>query len=156
MTWTVAEGRKGRRWREVVTRDRVIRSSLLYETGPDGRFAHLELATPNGLLTLHPEADGTLHGNAVTASGVRHVVGFPFASQGVVVVDGSVVALAAAAFDLGRRSAADGTDVEAVTVRSDLSLAAERLPIRAFSGAADTDGAPILATGDSWPLELDG
>ena len=40
-----------------------LRHALLLETAPDGSFSHLELATPAGLLTLHPEGDGTLHGN---------------------------------------------------------------------------------------------
>src|SRR5689334_12470317 len=72
ITWSVAEGHRGRRWREVV---RVgggrpgIRHSLLLETDPDGRFNHLELSTEGGLLTLHPEGDGTLHGNAVVDHG---------------------------------------------------------------------------------------
>ena len=78
VTWSVAEGRRGRRWREVRTREEGIVARLLLETDPDGRFAHLELSTAAGLLTLHPEGDGTLHGNAVTADGVEHVVGVPW------------------------------------------------------------------------------
>ena len=70
VTWSVAEGRRGRRWREVVRAGEGIRSSLLLELDPDGRFSHLELSTAAGLLTLHPEPDGTLHGNAVTAEGI--------------------------------------------------------------------------------------
>ena len=80
MTWTVAEGRRGRRWREVVARGDAVAHSLLLETGVDDRFSHLELARAGGLWTFHPEGDGTLHGNHVDPRGqaVRHVVGLPF------------------------------------------------------------------------------
>ena len=58
VVWSVAEGRRGRRWREVRTApDGGVVSSLLLETDPDGRFSHTELATPAGLLTLHPEGN---------------------------------------------------------------------------------------------------
>ena len=69
VTWTVAEGRKGRRWREVVARGADVVHALLLETDPNGRFSHLELARADGLWTFHPEVDGTLHGNHVR---VRH------------------------------------------------------------------------------------
>ena len=58
VTWTVAEGRRGRRWREVVVRGDAVGHSLLLETGIDGRFSHLELARAGGLWTFHPETDG--------------------------------------------------------------------------------------------------
>src|SRR5436189_2001251 len=80
ITWSMAEGSRGSRWREVRVLDESVVSSLLLELDPDGRFSHLELATTAGLLTLHPEGDGTLHGNAVTADGVHHVVAVPWAS----------------------------------------------------------------------------
>src|SRR5262249_7602181 len=80
-TWAGAEGSRGRRWREVVRAveaTAAIRSSLLLELDPEGRFSHLELSTGAGLLTLHPEGDGTLHGNSVTSAGVGHVVALPW------------------------------------------------------------------------------
>ena len=61
----MSEGRKGRRWREVVARGPDVVHALLLETDPDGRFSHLELARADGLWTFHPEGDGTLHGNHV-------------------------------------------------------------------------------------------
>src|SRR5215208_2384288 len=71
--WSVSEGSRGRRWREVVySGDRVF-AALLLETHPTGTFAHLELATASGLLTLHPEGDDTLHGNVVASTGIEHV-----------------------------------------------------------------------------------
>ena len=65
VTWTISEGRRGRRWREVVADGPAVRHALLLETDPTGRFSHLELASAAGLWTFHPEADGTLHGNHV-------------------------------------------------------------------------------------------
>ena len=59
--------------------------------GSGRRFAHLELSTAAGLLTLHPERDGTLHGNAVTAAGMRHVVGLPWPADSLLVVHGSPI-----------------------------------------------------------------
>ena len=93
-------GAAGRRWREAIVGDDGLRHSLLFESAPDGSFSHLELATPAGLLTLHPEADGTLHGNAIEASGIRHVAGLPWDARGVVDIEGSSIAGAAAARSL--------------------------------------------------------
>ncbi|HEX5450769.1 MAG TPA: hypothetical protein VFW86_00130, partial [Candidatus Limnocylindrales bacterium] len=42
VTWTLAEGTKGRRWREVVVRDGAMSHALLLEASLDRRFAHLE------------------------------------------------------------------------------------------------------------------
>ncbi len=75
VVWSVAEGSKGRRWREVRNVGGGVASSLLLETDAAGRFSHLELSTPSGLLTLHPEPDGTLHGHAIVSDGVEHVEG---------------------------------------------------------------------------------
>ncbi len=70
--WSVAEGRRGRRWRSI-RRDAAGRlvSDLLLEVDTAGRWVRLELATAGGILTLHPEADDmAAHGNVVTAGGV--------------------------------------------------------------------------------------
>ncbi len=100
VTWTVAEGRRGRRWREVVSRDGAVQHALLLETAPDGRFSHLELARVDGLWTFHPEADGTLHGNHVGRGEVdiRHVTGWPFAADDAILIEDSVIGLAAIAW----------------------------------------------------------
>ena len=99
VTWTVAEGRKGRRWREVVARGADVVHSLLLETDPNGRFSHLELARADGLWTFHPEVDGTLHGNHVGSdSGVQHIAGRPFAPDDAMIVEGSPISLAAIAW----------------------------------------------------------
>jgi hypothetical protein len=148
VTWSVAEGRRGRRWREAVSRDGAVVHSLLLELAPDGRFAHLELTTEAGLLTLHPEGDGTLHGNAVTQAGITHVRGLPWQPDDVILIEGSVVCRAVAGqWQLAREL--DG--LGAVRVEADLSLARER----ATDAAAPVDGRglPVLEESREWPLE---
>jgi len=158
VVWSVAEGQKGRRWREVRTRDGVVLSSLLLETFPDRGFAHLELSTGAGLLTLHPEPDRTLHGNAVTAAGVRHVAGLPWPAGSVLVVDGSAVSIAAATWfasaHWGDRS--HDARMPIVTVSPTLDVRAGTIPGDGFSHeTSDADGLPVLLGGSAWPLELD-
>jgi hypothetical protein len=143
----VSEGTRGRRWREMRrTADGVLISSLLLETHPDGRFAHLELSTSAGLLTLHPEGDGTLHGNVVTILGIRHVSGLAWAARSVVLVEGSVIASAAAMRTLAG-AAADG-----VRITLDLDVVAVHEPV---SVEVDADGLPALDNAASWPLEAE-
>ncbi|HEU5203970.1 MAG TPA: hypothetical protein VFU17_06695 [Candidatus Limnocylindrales bacterium] len=150
VTWSVAEGRRGRRWREAVVRDGAVVHSLLFELDPDGRFAHLELTTPAGLLTLHPEGDGTLHGNAVTAAGITHVRGLPWEPDDVVLIDGSIVC-AVVAVQWQRSRGAE--DVGLVRVGVNLSLERERKSIE--FDAVDGRGLPVLEDAHQWPLEQD-
>jgi len=177
-TWSVAEGRRGRRWRELVRTSgaSALRHSLLLETDPDGHFAHLELSTPAGLLTLHPEGDGRLHGNAVVdhgeahlrdATGVEHVRGLVWPQDGVVIVEGSLICRLAAIHALK-------DVVEPFSSRSQaaawipLTLWLEIRPIRVeriderrwrFGGGdpleVDARGLPVVETGTTWPLEED-
>ena len=146
VTWSMAEGRRGSRWREVRVADGAIVSSLLLELDPDGRFAHLELSTAAGLLTLHPEGDGTLHGNAISLDGIRHIVAVPWQPDDLLLVDGSTIARAAAA----RR----GSATTGVLVAPDLSL--DRRPIGLGERVVelDADGLPALVDGESWPMDL--
>jgi hypothetical protein len=162
VVWSVAEGRRGRRWRESVRTGEGIRSSLLLELDPDGRFSHLELSTAAGLLTLHPEGDGTLHGNTVTAAGVHHVVGLAWDADGIVSVDGSSVApVAALQRGFGDADGPDGRP--GVHIGLDLALTPASWPRSARAGVVSTRtgtpfmeaGLPDLADGESWPLELD-
>jgi hypothetical protein len=148
VTWTVADGSKGRRWREVVVRAGAIVHSLLLETFPDGRFAHLELSTPAGLLTLHPEHDGTLHGNAVTEDRVRHVRGLPWSDRSILLVDGSILARTAAA-------ALGSVPESSIVVGVDLSVEVRAVKARDLEIAPGADRLPVLEAGESWPLELD-
>jgi hypothetical protein len=158
VVWTVAEGGRGRRWREVRARDGVIVTSLLLETDTDRRFAHLELSTLSGLLTLHPEPDGTVHGNAVTAAGVRHVEGIPWPDGCLLVVDGSAISIAAAAWQVRESGVpVDGTSRRPIVMISPtLDVRAATIPSDGLShDPIDADGLPILADGQTWPLEIE-
>ena len=159
VTWTVAEGRRGRRWREVVAGGPTAGQAVLLETAPDGRFSHLELARPDGLWTFHPEGDGTLHGNHVAGPdpGVRHVDGWPFGPRDVLLVEGSLVSAAAIAW-AHRDVLAPGAraTVAGVVIGQDGSLAAnaaiaiDRLDERHWTVGEgspfeiDDDGLPVL------------
>ncbi len=168
VVWSVAEGRRGRRWREVrsVAAGGVV-SSLLLETDPGGHFSHSEFATEVGLLTLHPESDGTIHGHVVTADGVEHVVGLPWSLDAVLLIDGSTVAAAAAAHGL-RHTIGAGASESRPAVFVDLSLAVRAADVTieragedtwrlGSSGevAVDDDGLPLLAGARIWPLEAE-
>jgi hypothetical protein len=164
VTWTVADGSKGRRWREVVRDAAGVRHSLLFETGPDRRFSHLELATPAGLLTLHPEGDGGLHGNAVNAEGVRHVVGLGWDPDGVVELEGSAVTTAAAAWLVSRAVREASSPVVVLRIHADLGLDVRSTTVsRLWEGSwrlaggprlvADLEGLPALSDAETWPLE---
>ncbi len=143
-----------------------LRHSLLLETSPDGRFSHLELSTPAGLLTLHPEGDGTLHGNALVEGGLRHVTGLAWDRDGLVLLDGSPVARAVAAHLLATtdvRAAATRRRVLRITPALDLAAETEGLERLADGGwrsvagpdlAADAFGLPSLLDAVGWPLEL--
>jgi hypothetical protein len=156
--WSVAEGRRGRRWREVVVAGGAIRTSLLLELDPDGRFSHLELSTAAGLLTLHPEGDRTLHGNAVTKHGVGHVVGLPWDPDGFISVDGSNVTFVVLGSQLFGRDR--GPSRTGYHVGLDLSLSSMTFDRSELAGAdlptgqpvADA-GLPMLDGGSTWPLE---
>jgi hypothetical protein len=169
VTWTVADGRKGRRWREVVSTDGVVVHALLLETDADRRFRHLELARADGLWTFHPEPDGTLHGNHVGRGvpGVRHVVGWAFAPGDALLVEGSPLGLAAVALasgatlEAGRPAAiagvvvrADGDLVQVPDIRLE-RLSATRWRVGEWSPIeVDELGIPVLDGGETQPLEL--
>jgi hypothetical protein len=140
--WSVAEGRRGRRWRSV-RRDAAGRlvSGLLLELDPAGRWARLELATAEGMLTLHPTKDGTAaDGNVVTAGGMRHLA-LEWGSDHRLLVAGEPVAAAALrpAMPPGPGAGLLVTPGLEVEWRPDVEVpgaGAERLP------------------GPSWPLEV--
>ena len=167
VTWTVAEGRKGRRWREVLARGEDVVHALLLETDPARRFSHLELARADGLWTFHPEPDGTLHGNHVAGTaGVRHVAGRPFKPEDALLVEGSPVSKAAIAWRHAT-AGAGSSPVAAVVIGLDGTLG-DRSTLRVERVSAtrwqvgegspieiDDAGLPVLEGGETWPLELD-
>jgi len=74
VTWTVAEGNRGRRWRWTLSQDDRLAVVGLIELAPDGLFGRLELALANALVTFHPDDDRrAAHGNVVTNGGVRPI-----------------------------------------------------------------------------------
>ena len=169
VTWTISEGRKGRRWREVVADGEAVRHALLLETDPSGRFSHLELATAAGLWTLHPEGDGTLHGNHVDPrdTTVRHVTGWPFGPQDWVIVSGSPIAAAAIAwYESAVVPPKEGVARAGVVLGRDGRLTADpviRLERASARGwrivpgdpfEVTEDGAPVLAAGGGADLEV--
>jgi hypothetical protein len=161
----VAEGQRGRRWREAIVGEGGLRHSLLFETAPDGAFSHLELSTPAGLLTLHPEGDGTLHGNAIEAGGIRHVVGLPWDASGVVDIEGSAIAGGACALSLAgeigpgasaRRTLLRVTAGLLITTGPALVERIDGETWRIAGGQpfrTDGTGLPLLADAEAWPLE---
>lgn len=172
VVWSVAEGSRGRRWREARSTAGGIATSLLLETDGSGLFAHLELSTPTGLLTLHPERDGTLHGHAVVGErdeegGVEHVPGLAWRPDGLVIVEGSTICKLAA-IHLLRRIAPEFSATSHPAVAIQTTLACQPTVVRVerisrdrwrFGGESPLDvdarGLPQLRDGQLWPLELD-
>ncbi len=115
----------------------------------NGRFSHLELARADGLWTFHPEPDGTLHGNHVaTKTGVRHVVGRPFAPDDALLIEGSPISKAAIAW---RHATADPglSPVAGVVIGTDGTLA-ERSEVR-----LERLSATRWQVGEGSPIEID-
>jgi len=72
VTWSVAEGTRGWRWRWTIAAATGLRHVGLIERDATGRFTRLELEAGEGMLTLHPDADGrSAHGNVVRDGGVE-------------------------------------------------------------------------------------
>lgn len=163
--WSVATGRRGRRWRWTTSDPMGRAVSHTLETDPSGRFLGLESATCGVLLTLHGEPDGSIHGNRVSISGVDHLMFGPPA-PGHVFVD--VGALGAAAFLAGVGAIAEATSCEALVITEDLGITIDgvrigpvgrrTVEVERGSGSlrveVDDDGLPVGPLGaDSWPLE---
>jgi hypothetical protein len=165
VVWSVSEGRRGRRWREVRYRSSHVITSLLLETDTNARFLHLEASTASGLITLHPEPDDTLHGNVVSPEAVEPVMGLSLGVDAIVLLEGSPISHAAAAFRL-RQSTPDfnARSVRGLVIPLTLWLdptviRVERVGVSEwrFAGSEpftiDDDGLPQLARSEIWPLE---
>jgi hypothetical protein len=145
---------------------------VLLEVAPDGTLAKLEVAAPDGLLTLHPEPETSiLHGNVVRANGIEHVA-LPWSPAHVLMVGASPVTAAVAAVRLAAWiGVGEGVSVAAVEVGDTLTIrratwraartGERRWRLLAADGGPsvllvlDEDGAPTgLEEGDGWPLEL--
>ncbi|MFI5200511.1 MAG: hypothetical protein ACHQXL_09090 [Candidatus Limnocylindrales bacterium] len=154
LTWSCADGSRGRRWRGVATLEGVITHTSLIEVDRAGRPTRLELTTPAGLLTLHPSRDGLeLHGNVVSTSD-RPVRGLRFAWGPEHELDVLCRPLALAIGLHRRRDLAIGqnAEVDVVEVEADLSARPARRQVeRTGQGSGrdtwlvrGTPGAPEL------------
>lgn len=145
VVWTVAEGRRGRRWRWVMTDPRGTLAVLL-ETDPAGRPARLEVASEAGLLVLHPESDGMeAHGNVVGPDGVRPLAWGWGPDHGFEVVDLPAV-LGACGHGAGDRGSAG---VGRPVLRVDRRLRV----VEAHAVAGEGSGPSGPPDGFRWPLE---
>lgn len=163
---------RGRRWRSTSSwPDGRFGGALLLEVDRRGRPTRLELASPDGLLTLHPEpAHGKLYGNTVTPTGMRHHA-LPWSDAHLLVVAGSPVTGAVAAAALAHRvGVGEGCSVPAVEVGAALGVrpatwrvartAERRWRLLAADGGEvitveldDNGVADGLAGAAAWPLE---
>ncbi len=168
LVWSLAEGRRGRRWRALSSRDGVISHSLLLEVDGAGRPSRLELTTEAGMLTLHPEPDERfILGNVVSSDGVRPLA-FAWSPEHELEVADRQIATALA---LHRRQASFpvGTNVRfpVLVVDAGLNVAAAERMVRNDGGdrwtiidvatsaewtvTIDADGIP--RSDERWPLE---
>lgn len=169
-TWTVAEGARGRRWREVHQIPGGT-LALLLELEPAGGWSRLEMSAGTGLLTLHPTpALDALHGNVVTTDGIRHLA-FPWSPDHRILVPGSVVGLAALARTLDAViGVGEGRRVPGVRIDASLDVGTASIDVARLDpdtwrfgvlGAVAeqvrlaADGWPIVAGATSWALEIE-
>jgi hypothetical protein len=157
LRWSVAEGRRGRRWRSTTLRaDGAIVLDLLLEVDVAGRFTRLELTAPAGMLTLHPAADGRMvEGNVVAADRVRPIR-LPWGDGHRLWVEGSpiptIVTGAAGRLPAGRpEHSAELTEI-ASFIEVGAGLDVRTVPAR-HPMVADPRGVPVLADAVEWPLE---
>ncbi len=145
---------------------------MLLEASPAGRPTYLEMATPAGLLTLHPDVDEReLHGNVVTADGVRHLR-FDWSLEHELFIGGSLAAASVALHRLGRVIAmGEGRRVPVLQIDDALDPAPSAWRVSRTSAGGwhldnsdtgetrttvlDDDGVPLVPGAVSWPLEID-
>jgi hypothetical protein len=175
VTWTIADGERGRRWREATAGAEAgdgspgsLAHAITLETGHAGQWLRLEVAAAAGLLSLHPDRDGSINGNVVSEAGVRHI------AKGVVeppLVDvrDSLVAETALCRALERQVAAgEGSTVSVVRVSPTLDVEVAQLQVMRTDARTweltDADGIRTVSMGDrgapvtsdagaKWPLE---
>jgi hypothetical protein len=145
VTWSLAEGERGRRWRWTVSDRGRLRLVALVEIDRAGRFARLELASQAGMLTLHPEPNGrSIHGNVVASDGLRPLSFDWLPTAGL--------AIAGDAF--GSAILRVGAGVPTLIIRPSLDVVArQRDPAPEPAQERDGRGVPILLDAREWPLE---
>jgi hypothetical protein len=163
--WSVATGRRGARWREVITFPDGTIQVLLLETTTAGRPSRLEVSSTAGLLTAHPASDASaLHGNVVTPGGIHHLtLTWTEAHQLLVIRSPISRAVLVGAIDrtldetpcviVGddlRPTIGQARVAHHGSGRWDLVLPPDE---RRFAVAVDSDGLPVLDEGRTWELE---
>jgi len=161
-TWSVAEGRRGRRWRTVTLDPGGSLRAMLLEVDPNRRPTRLELATARGLLVVHPERDpAALHGNVVGETGVRPIT-LPWSADHLLAVADEPLSVAVAIHGLGPGT--QSLEAPVIIVDRTLDIAMVRWRIRRASSTAwqieatDSGGSPRLVEIDSegLPRAFDG
>jgi len=168
VVWTAADGRNGRRWRELAVDAAGHARSLLLETDSQGTWQRLEIGGPDGLLTLHPEGDGSVHGNVASRIGVRHLT-LGKLKPPRVDVPGSLVVEAALCWGLSRQMrVGESRIVQVASVAEPVSVALAEITIGRRTTATwelldgdrrrlvelDETGLPVAHVGaEHWPLE---
>lgn len=144
VTWSVAEGVRGRRWRWTVgAGEGILGHAGLVELDPGSRFVRLELETAQGMLTFHPADDGaTAHGNVVRRDRVDPIA-LPWAADTGIWIDGDP--FASALLRAGRWS---------VVVAADLTISGGELIVERDVPSLDDRGIPRLVDAEEWALEV--
>ena len=168
VVWTAADGRNGRRWRELAVDGSGAARSLLLETDGQGAWQRLEISGAEGLLTLHPEGDGSVHGNIASRTGVRHI-SLGKLKPPRVDVPGSLVVEAALCWGLARQMRLGESRVVTVaSVAEPVSVALAEITVERRTTATwelrdgdrrrlvelDETGLPVAHVGaEHWALE---
>ena len=151
LIWSVAEGRRGQRWRSsTLGPEGHLDLALLLEVDGDGRFTRLELTNSQGMLTLHPEPDrARVDGNVVSVRGVVPI-SQPWSSEHVLWVRDSPIA----EILTGRVPIADGQTRRGLVIDAALNVVpATRVIEEGSRPPADDRGVPVLDASDEWDLE---
>jgi hypothetical protein len=170
IVWSEAVGSRGTRWRESIESDGGVARVTLLETTKADRLSRLEIAAAAGLLTLHPEPDeSALHGNLVSADGVRHLA-LPWSPDHELLLLRSPASATVTLRRLAARieiGASLTVDVVRVDDRLDprpatwtfARVADGEWRLRSADGgderalSLDPSGRPVLAEAIEWPLE---
>jgi len=144
--------------------------SMTLETGHAGQWLRLEMAAPAGLLSLHPDREGSIHGNVASADGVRDVA-LGVLRPPLVDVRDSLVGETALCRALERLVAAgEARTVTVVRVSAGLEVATGELEVLRRDARSwelgDSDGRREVSIGDRgapaegeagvrWPLETE-
>jgi hypothetical protein len=173
VTWTIADGERGRRWREATASPAGealagLALAVTIETGHAGQWLRLEVAAPAGLLSLHPDRDGSINGNVVSETGVRHIAPGVIQPPLVDLRDSLVVETALCRALERVVPAGEGSTVSVVRISGALEVGVAELQVfrrdpRTWE-LTDADGirtvsmgdrgAPVTAdAGAKWPLE---